>query len=131
MAEQIIRDHVVNDLAATPEWSALWATLGERAKWKCEYCELDFLALIENYKSMEMDHIVPLVPGEHKLDNLAASCRVCNFFKRRFDPRQGRENATREELLAVARPYVLAKRQAFTKQLERDRTIIGWAAATS
>ena len=30
--------------------------------------------------------------------------RVCNFFKRRFDPRQDRENATREELLAVARP---------------------------
>ena len=126
MTEQIIRDQVVNDLAATPEWSALWATLGERAHWKCEYCDLDFFASIENYKSMEMDHIVPLCPGEHKLDNLAASCRVCNLFKRRFDPRQGGKNATREELVALARKDVQDKRHTFTKQLERDRTIVGW-----
>jgi 5-methylcytosine-specific restriction endonuclease McrA len=129
MAEHIVRDQVVNKLAAIPQWSELWARLGERAGWKCEYCDLDFFASIENYKSMQMDHIVPLLPGEHTLDNLAASCSVCNLFKRRFNPREGRENATREELVSVARAHVQAKRQAFTKQLERDRAIIGWRPA--
>ncbi len=130
MAEHIVRDQVVKNLAATPQWSAEWATLGEKAGWRCEYCKLDFFASIENYKSMQIDHIVPLCPGEHKPENFAASCRVCNLFKRRFDPRKkSRENATREELVAVASAYVQHKRQEFTKQLERDRAIIGWRPA--
>jgi hypothetical protein len=122
------REQVIKNLVATPQWGELWARLGERADWKCEYCGLPFLASIENYKSMQMDHVIPRVPGEqNNLENLAASCVVCNLFKRRFDPRpQAGANATREKLVAVAAAYIAEKRRVFATQLERDRAIIGW-----
>jgi HNH endonuclease len=121
------REQVIKNLVATPQWGELWARLGERAHWRCEYCGLPFLASIENYKSMQMDHVIPRQPGErNNLDNLAASCVVCNLFKRRFDPRpQAGASATREMLVAVAAAYIAEKRRVFAKQLERDRTIIG------
>src|SRR5438093_10759172 len=37
--------------------------LAERASYPCEYCNLDMLASVENYKLWQKDHIIPTCCG--------------------------------------------------------------------
>ena len=56
-----------------------YTLVAKRAKHRCEYChapEINF------HLAFEVDHIVTLSKkGEDKPENLALSCRICNFHK--------------------------------------------------
>lgn len=79
-------------LAIRREGKRTWAKptpeIAERAKYRCEYCDLDFLASLENYKLWQVDHIVSVNSGGSEgLANLALACRRCNCdFKGRWNP---------------------------------------------
>lgn len=118
-------DRIAQELVATKDWDARQARLGLRAKFLCEYCELDFFASPENFKQWTQDHIVPLHRGGiDDFDNLALACRTCNFsFKVRWDPPD--KNASRQERLAAARRYIHEQKQQFEKRMAQWRAIIG------
>lgn len=83
--DNVIREDVVAKLVATGKWSDGTARLAERAGYNCEYCGFDLLASVEAYKLFEVDHIVPLSRAGDPVafDNLALSCRHCNFHLKR------------------------------------------------
>jgi 5-methylcytosine-specific restriction endonuclease McrA len=79
-------------LAIRREGKRTWAKptpeISERAHYRCEYCDLDFLASLENYKLWQVDHIVSVNSGGSEgIANLALVCRRCNCdFKGRWNP---------------------------------------------
>ncbi|QOY92058.1 HNH endonuclease [Paludibaculum fermentans] len=112
---------------ATGKWSKDQAEAGERANYRCEYCDLDLLSSIDNYKLWTLDHIVPKeVGGDESLDNLAIACRMCNvYFKWRWDPRKGAPaGADRAGLVAAVRLHVEAQRIRMAGDLELVRQIV-------
>ncbi len=52
-------DPRIDRIAENKDWSTGTAYLCLRADFKCEYCGLDFLASPDNYKQIQVDHIVP------------------------------------------------------------------------
>lgn len=112
-------DRIVKQLLALGYWSERSAVVATRAEFKCEYCDLEFYATPENYKLWETDHIVPRRrrADADNLENLAAACLVCNSkFKGQFDPRiEAGSNATREQLIAAVRQYIVEQKQKFTQ----------------
>lgn len=109
----------VQKLVATGKWSFESARLGERAGFRCEYCDLNFLANIDNYKLWQIDHIVPVssAGSEIEFDNLAVSCKQCNVdFKSCWDPRlTAGPTAGRAELIQAIRQYVRERRVELTR----------------
>jgi len=69
-------------------WAKPTPEIAERAKYRCEYCDLDFLASLENYKLWQVDHIVSVNAGGNEgIANLALTCRRCNRdYKGRWNP---------------------------------------------
>jgi len=127
MADHAIRPEVVKALVATRRWDELTAQVAERARYCCEYCDLDFYRSPENYKLMQKDHIIPSSSdGPHELENLALACTPCNFsFKRDYAP--PRDAATREQRINAARRYVEDRKKNFDDgQLKRERLIVGY-----
>ena len=66
--------------------------VAERAKLRCEYCQLQQELCPETF---EVDHIIPrAMGGQTTLDNLCYACPVCNNAKRSHirgqDPQTGR-----------------------------------------
>lgn len=126
----MIRDDVVKKLVETGKWSETTAKLAERAGYKCEYCGLDLLGSVEAYKQFEVDHIVPISRkgNPQDFDNLAVSCRHCNFHLKRFwNPSAvAGESASRDELIAAARQYLDDPRGKFADDLDVVRKIVGW-----
>ena len=110
---------IVRELVATKMWSTKSAFLGERAGFKCEYCGLNLLSSVNDYKEWQEDHIVPKSKGgdDEDWNNLAVSCRTCNVnWKGKWDPRTVcGENASREELIEAIRNYVSRQK---TKEME-------------
>ncbi len=134
MAQPIIREDVVKQLVATGKWSAGSARLGERARYLCEYCDLDLLKTAGAYKLWQNDHIVPLAHGGDPTDfgNLAVACKQCNWdFKSDWDPREmAGPNASRNELIAAVRSYISRRKATAEGELERIRAIVGWRPAS-
>jgi hypothetical protein len=66
--------------------------VAERAKFRCEYCQLQQELCPETF---EVDHIIPrAVGGKTEMENLCYACPVCNNAKRSQitarDPQAGR-----------------------------------------
>ncbi len=100
---------------------------GLRASFRCEYCDRDLLASLENYKMWEEDHIVPISAGGSNDDlNIAITCRLCNYHtKRNWNPQTVcGPSATREELIAAVRAYVRDRMQHLSEDLAHFRAII-------
>lgn len=114
-------------LAATGKWSENTAWLSVRAGHKCEYCGLDFLASVANYKSFQVDHIVPICAGgANTNDNLAIACKTCNFdLKTTWDPRSHCQTENREQLINVIRSYINERREHYQKEIDLMKSILG------
>ena len=127
----MVRDEVVVRLVATGKWAKVTAELGERAKYRCEYCDLDLLATPEHYKMWQVDHIVPTSCGGDPADfnNLAITCNTCNWdWKRDWNPRTAvGSNATRAELIEAVRDHIRGPRARTEKELEIIREIVGYS----
>ena len=92
----------------------------------CAYCGLDFMSSVNACHSFEVEHIIPLSQGgPDTAENKTAVCTTCNFLKRAWDPRvETGKSAGREQLLEVARQYVLARRREKEEMLERQRALV-------
>lgn len=130
-----IREEVAMALVKTGKWRDDHARLAERARYCCEYCDLDLLASVENYKLWQKDHIIPTCSGGlEEFENLAIACRHCNWnFKRDWDPRTAPDlptNPNRDHQIKVARAYIVKKRAEADGDLRRVREIVGYPFAS-
>ncbi|MEN6601159.1 MAG: HNH endonuclease signature motif containing protein [Bryobacteraceae bacterium] len=123
-------NELIKGLEATRKWSRQSALLGKRARFCCEYCGLDFLVSVENYKLWQVDHIVPTCSGGDPtdFDNLAVACKVCNWdWKNRWDPRSAAgENASREALIQAVREHIRFRKSRTDEELALVRRIVGY-----
>ena len=122
-----MREEIVERLFAEQLASDEAGRIGERARYRCEYCGLDILGSADNYKMWENDHIVPRSQGgTDDLDNLALSCLICNQkFKGSWNPTKvAGMNATRAELIEAVRVHVSEKRTATLNKVNRFRQIV-------
>lgn len=121
-------EDITIELIATGKWGKDNIKMGVSCNFLCEYCGKDFLASTDNYKDWHTDHLIPQHKGGlHDEDNLVQSCKHCNFFKGKFDPRiKATANATREELLTIAKEEIRARRQKAQLDLETVRKILGY-----
>ena len=117
----------------TEELMGGWAPqAGERAGYKCEYCDKDMLANEVDYGfSWQHDHIIPRsAGGEDTFENIALSCSVCNMqIKKDWNPAEDKdvgENTSREELIEAVRRYVKKQIADWEEDLSRVREIVGW-----
>ncbi len=123
------RDSITARLRTLPLWGPMGIECGIRAGFRCEYCDRDLLASLDDYKAWAQDHIVPAkLGGQHTLDNMAVACHPCNSaYKKAWDPRtMAGVAATREELIAAARDFVAEKRRAEREVLAQVREVVGW-----
>jgi 5-methylcytosine-specific restriction endonuclease McrA len=119
-------DAMADAILETGGWNLETAKRAVIADFKCEYCDRDLLASVDDYKSFEDDHIVPLsLGGSEHGDNIAFACRTCNFHaKHKWDPRKGGENKSREELIRASRAHVSRRREQFLEKVLRLRKIM-------
>jgi hypothetical protein len=118
---------VVQRLVATGKWSEETAWLSERAGHRCEYCGLDLFASVANYKSFQVDHIVPVSKGgdPNSRDNKAVACRTCNFnLKSRWNPRNVCGSDERDVLIAAVREYIKGREKHCLKEVLLMRAIV-------
>jgi 5-methylcytosine-specific restriction endonuclease McrA len=119
---------IIESLVSTGQWGENDVVLGIRAGFKCEYCDKDLLATVDNYKEWQKDHIIPKSKGGEDInENIAISCKTCNVnIKSRWNPADEleEENATREELINVVREYVRNRRTQMLSDICSFRKIV-------
>ena len=93
MTRDEARKILINEL----HWPKDIVEMGIRAKFCCEYCGKDLLTDVDTYDSWQKDHIIP--NGINDPDNLAVSCKTCNFIKRGTDPSTRTEATDRKSLI--------------------------------
>jgi len=82
-----------------------------RDNYRCIYCGRDMLSSLDDWLSLEVDHLQPSsTKGKDEDDNLVTSCNVCNKLKSNFDPGDLPEDM--EQRIEIMRKHVLGKRMA-------------------
>jgi len=120
-------EQIVKTLVATGKWSESAARRGVRAKFKCEYCDRDLLASVDDYKEWQEDHIVPFSDGRKDAEeNIAIACRTCNFnVKTKWNPQSVcGPKASREALIQATRDYIARRRSQFLADVSLFRNIV-------
>ena len=116
-----------------PTADRIWAIICERAGYKCEYCDKDMLASLDNYLSKQRDHIIPKsAQGSETVDNYALSCSTCNDrrLKGTWNPADDAgEDASRDELIQAVRRYVRKKRGHKYEEFSRYIQIVGYPSS--
>ena len=123
-----MRQHVIALLRAAGLMGGLAPEIGERAGYKCEYCDKDMLASVDDYAfSWQCDHIIPRAAGgEDTLENFSLCCAICNMWiKKDWNPQDvAGENAGREELIQAVRQRVKEAWHSWEPNLLRVREIV-------
>lgn len=119
--------NVPERLAATGKWHVNTAWLSERAGHKCEYCGLDFFESVANWKSFQIDHIIPISKGgEDNNDNKAVACKTCNVdLKSRWNPAEVCESRDRNKLIQAVRDYLKDRELFYLKEIQTMKAIVG------
>ena len=91
-----------------------WRQIYVRDAYRCQYCGGDLISDLDSWMSIELDHLRPAAgSGTNDPENLVTSCNICNRLKGHWAP-EGYESFGREELLVLAREYVMRRRAAWT-----------------
>lgn len=119
---------IIEELVTTGQWDEDDVILGIRAGFKCEYCDKDLLASVDNYKEWQKDHIIPKSKGGEDInENIAISCKTCNVnIKGRWNPADEltTDNPTRQELINVVREYGNKRRSQMLSDICLFREIV-------
>jgi CRISPR/Cas system Type II protein with McrA/HNH and RuvC-like nuclease domain len=116
---------IVEVLVRTFGWSEGAAKLGIRADFRCEYCDRDLLASVDDYDSWQNDHIVPVSKGgtdDH--DNMAVACKTCNFIKRNWTPKEEGVEGQRDGMVREARAMIQQKRAKKLAEVSQIRCLV-------
>ena len=127
---QDVIDRFARELYPGKPYAEEWATVCERAGYRCEYCGKDMLVSVDDYRSMQNDHIIPQrANGKDHIDNYALSCSVCNGprFKGQYNPAEDvGEDVERAEKIQAVRRHLIKKRVENYKHFLRCREIVGY-----
>ncbi len=118
---------IYNELMKTGNWSERQACLGEEFKFHCAYCDKNLLSCVDNHSEWQADHIIPTSKGgPDSMDNLALSCRTCNFIKGTWDPSENlpKEEIQKHHLIKLVRNRVSVRRQEMQKDLDLYKAIL-------
>lgn len=121
-------ENVVEKLLATGLWGEPDASMGLAADFRCQYCDKDLLASVDNYKGWQTDHLIPASSGGlDEINNYVICCRTCNFIKGRWNPQTEYVGLapTREQLIFSAKKYISEKRQKNEIIVNELREIVG------
>lgn len=112
---------LVEDLQRLFRFGDWNAKRGLESGFRCEYCNRDLLASFNDYDSWQIDHVMPSSKGGiHEYDNMAVSCKTCNFLKRDYLP----TGETRNERLADARRHIQELRVMREAELSQIRELV-------
>ncbi len=117
-----MRDRAKHILKHELHWPDYQVDVGIRAGFRCEYCGKDLLESYENYDQWQVDHIIP--NGNNALENLALSCKLCNFLKRHTIPTVSAGNTDRESLINAAKAIISERRRVKEKIFLRTLEVI-------
>ena len=82
-----------------------------RDNYRCIYCGRDMLSSLDDWLSLEIDHLLPTSKsGKDEENNRVTSCNVCNKLKSNFDP--GNLPEDKDQQIEIMRKHVLEKRMA-------------------
>jgi len=106
-------------------WDAETLEIGIRANFKCEYCGCDFFSSVNDYDSIQRDHLIPVIAGgTDTFENFVLSYKTCNYIKRNWHPLIDIiKNLNREELLERAKKYVLEKRKVKENRMNQEKEL--------
>jgi len=118
---------IIELLVKTRKWDENNVILGIRADFKCEYCDRDLLASVNDYKEWQVDHIIPLSKGGADFnENKAVCCRTCNVnVKGKWNPATKVEGEkTRDTLINATREYVKVKRAELLAEVTYFNSVV-------
>ncbi len=82
-----------------------------RDNYRCVYCGKDMLSSLDDWLSLEVDHLVPKTGGGTDAeDNLVTSCKVCNKLKSSYFRKKPPMPQDKDQQIEIMREYVLKKR---------------------
>jgi 5-methylcytosine-specific restriction endonuclease McrA len=83
-----------------------------RAQFSCEYCGKNLLESVDAYDSWQIDHIMPRNDNSDNedLENLALSCKTCNFAKCHSTTEALLNSSTRQKKIEEARRIIWERR---------------------
>jgi len=94
------------NLNTTMDYREIYA----RDRYRCIYCGRDMLKSLDDWLSLEIDHIIPSSKSEdNSLDNMVTSCNVCNKYKSSYF-HEDLLKLSREKQIEKIREHVLKKR---------------------
>ena len=64
-----MRQHIIETVVREGLADEFWATVCERARYRCEYCDKDLMKSPDAYLAWQADHIIP--GGKTTLENIA------------------------------------------------------------
>ena len=77
----------------------------------CVYCGKEMLSDLDNWLSLQVDHIMPRkMGGGDEIENRATSCAVCNRYKSSYYP-SNYKDLSDEEIMKIIQLHVLKKRE--------------------
>lgn len=135
---QDVIDRLDSEIHAKEAWwrrrvAKEWATVCERARYRCEYCNKDMLVSLNDYLSIQADHIIPKsAGGSDDVNNQALSCAPCNGkrLKDRWNPESVvGNNASRKQKIQAVRQHLKDKRADLDKILSKYRQIVGYPSS--
>lgn len=117
---------VYDELMSTGNWSDTQVRLGVEFNFRCAYCDKDMLGSVDNHSEWQSDHIKPTSKGgADVIENLALSCRTCNFIKGRLDPSDGVPlEIKKKDLIEKARSLISERRKIMQKDVEIYKEIV-------
>ena len=84
-----------------------------RDNYHCVYCGRNMSDRFDDWMSLEIDHLIPVIKGEDdSKENRVSSCNICNRLKQSYTP-DGYEEMSRSEILSRVREYVLVRREYY------------------
>ncbi len=111
------------DQLVSAGWYPDTLKLAIQTGFRCQYCGMDFFESVDNYYSLQVEHIIPKCKGgDDNPENLTVACELCNFIKLKWDPRSfADQNASRSELITAAREHISKVRREREAKVARER----------